>query len=104
LDFNQTYSLSLISPPYVNIGVVSSQCDDYFDIVTEEAEGGELHDRLAELTSRLDEDTVRVIAFNLLDAIAFLQHRNIAHRDVKPENILLRKPKVTRHHACQFKL
>mmetsp|Transcript_31114 Transcript_31114/g.40028 ORF Transcript_31114/g.40028 Transcript_31114/m.40028 type:complete len:590 (+) Transcript_31114:17-1786(+) len=66
------------------------ECDDYYDIVTEVAEGGELHDVIVNRTDQLEEVIAKHIAHSLLDAIAHLQDRNIAHRDVKPENILLR--------------
>jgi serine/threonine protein kinase len=40
----------------------------------------------------VSEDTARTIISSLLHTLAFLQDQHIAHRDVKPENILLRAP------------
>jgi serine/threonine-protein kinase Chk2 len=37
----------------------------------------------------LDEDTVKGIVFNVLQALAYLHARQIWHRDVKPDNLLV---------------
>ena len=43
---------------------------------------------------RLDEEEARSIAIQLLQALQFLHTKNIVHRDVKPENILLKSHKT----------
>ncbi|RHY56015.1 hypothetical protein DYB34_013548 [Aphanomyces astaci] len=60
----------------------------YYYIVTDLCEGGELFDRIAQLsyyTEREARDLVKV----LLTAIAYCHDLGIVHRDLKPENILM---------------
>ena len=52
-------------------------------------EGGELVDRVIEKESYSEADARTVMA-TLLDAVAYLHSRGIAHRDIKPQNVLLR--------------
>ena len=64
------------------------QDEGHFYLVMELVSGGELFDRIVErdhYTEREARDLVRV----LLDAIACCHDAGIAHRDVKPENMLL---------------
>ncbi len=51
-------------------------------------EGQNLRERLR-ANGRIDEATVRRIAFEIADALAYAHHHGEIHRDVKPENILL---------------
>ena len=52
--------------------------------------GGTLQDLLdVQPEGRLDPETARVYASELVIALEFLRDNNIAHRDVKPENMLL---------------
>lgn len=60
-------------------------------IAMEFLQGGELYDRICEL-NRYDEQTTRIIARQLLEAISYLHQNGIAHRDLKPENVLLARP------------
>ena len=61
---------------------------EYFFLVMEKLNGGELFDRLCQkevFTEKEARDTMRTI----LDAIAYCHDQGIAHRDLKPENLLL---------------
>ncbi|CAD5126048.1 DgyrCDS14221 [Dimorphilus gyrociliatus] len=57
-------------------------------LVFELCQKGELFDFLTQVVT-LSEKRTRIIMKQLLDAIAYIHSRNIVHRDVKPENILL---------------
>jgi calcium-dependent protein kinase len=62
--------------------------EDYFYIVTELCEGGELFDRLVKSRS-FTEKVAALVMKQLLSAVRFCHDHNIIHRDLKPENILL---------------
>ena len=69
-------------------------CDAYnevdsFAIVMQLVEGGDLFDRVIK-RGRYPEPDARDTMRHLLSALAYLHALGIAHRDVKPENILLR--------------
>lgn len=51
--------------------------------------GGELFDRIVKL-HHFSEHDAAVCIRAVLEAVAYLHHRDICHRDIKPENILLR--------------
>ncbi|WFD42414.1 calcium/calmodulin-dependent protein kinase [Malassezia psittaci] len=61
-----------------------------FYLAFEEADGGELFDRLAR-GKFTEVDACRTIHV-VLDAIAYMHRNNTVHRDIKPENILYRTP------------
>jgi serine/threonine protein kinase len=52
-------------------------------------DGRDLHDVIEQETWRLDPDTVREIAVQLLDAIGHVHGMGMLHRDISPDNILL---------------
>ncbi|RVE74496.1 hypothetical protein OJAV_G00022620 [Oryzias javanicus] len=60
-------------------------------LVTELCEGGDLKQLLQQKKS-LTEDETRKIIHCLADAVTYLHMRNIVHRDLKLENILLKNP------------
>jgi serine/threonine protein kinase len=62
-----------------------------FYMVIELMEGGELFERIVKKTF-YNEKEARDLIRILLDALAYLHHRNIVHRDLKPENLLLKSP------------
>ncbi|XP_044131336.1 serine/threonine-protein kinase Chk2 isoform X1 [Bufo gargarizans] len=61
--------------------------DDYFYIVLELMEGGELFEKVAK--SRLKESTVKLYFYQIVTAVQYLHDNGIIHRDLKLENVLL---------------
>ena len=51
-------------------------------------QGGELRE-LLEIHKNLPERTVKFLAVQIIDAVNFLHQKNIAHRDLKLENVLI---------------
>ena len=62
--------------------------DNYYYLVTEFMEGGELFDRIVE-KSYYSEREARDLVKLLLEAIKYCHECNVVHRDLKPENLLL---------------
>jgi len=72
---------------------------DYYYLVTELMEGGELFDRIVQKTF-YNEKEARDLVRILLDTICFCHENGIVHRDLKPENLLLK----TKFDDSQIKL
>jgi len=49
---------------------------------------GDLLKRLRGLKEKLDERTVKIIVWNVTNAVNYLHSLGVVHRDIKPENIL----------------
>ena len=63
--------------------------DDAFYLVMEYMCGGDVFDRLVTLTIYTENDA-RLLVERLLKAVASLHKAGIAHRDLKPQNLLLK--------------
>lgn len=61
-----------------------------FHLVTEIWKGGELFHHL--IKTKLNENIVAKIMYQVLGAITYWHDKNIIHRDLKPENLLLLEP------------
>lgn len=61
--------------------------EESFYIIFEKVNGGPLMDAIARCKTLTEKEVVAVVK-ELADAIAFLHNINIAHRDLKPDNIL----------------
>lgn len=61
--------------------------EDAFFIIFEKVHGGPLMNAIARCQTIAEKEVVQVVK-ELADAIAFLHNINIAHRDLKPDNIL----------------
>ncbi|GCB70647.1 hypothetical protein scyTo_0008630 [Scyliorhinus torazame] len=62
--------------------------EDSFYIVLDLMEGGELFDRVVR-SKGLEEQTTKLLFYQMLLAVQYLHDNNITHRDLKPENVLL---------------
>lgn len=63
--------------------------DDRFYIVMEYMSGGDVFDRIVAMTSYTEKDA-RDLALVLFKAVASLHKAGVAHRDLKPQNLLLK--------------
>ncbi|KAL1546131.1 calcium/calmodulin-dependent protein kinase [Salvia divinorum] len=61
--------------------------DDYLHLVTDLCDGGDLYDRLSS-SPRFSERDTAAVASQLMSAVAFCHRAGVAHRDIKPDNIL----------------
>jgi serine/threonine protein kinase len=63
--------------------------DDYFYLVMECLRGGDVFDRIVEMKKYTEFDA-RILIRRLLEATALFHSHKVAHRDLKPQNLLLR--------------
>ncbi|XP_018335068.1 serine/threonine-protein kinase GL21140 [Agrilus planipennis] len=61
-------------------------------LICEFVDGGDLFDAITE-QQKFSEDQAALMIQHLASALAYLHNLNIVHRDVKPENLLVRKEK-----------
>lgn len=67
-----------------------------FSRVMEYMEGGDVFDRILSLQRYTEKDARDLVGF-LLETVGFIHARGVAHRDLKPQNILL---KVRNNSTC----
>lgn len=71
-------------------------------LVLEEVSGGDLLDKIYEV-EKFSIANAKKITHQLLEALRFCHKREVAHRDVKPENILVVDPDIsTKIKLCDF--
>lgn len=72
--------------------VETYQDKEFFHIVMEFCNGGELFDRIIHKGKYAETDAATIIK-KLLSAITHLHDRGICHRDIKPENLIFESKK-----------
>lgn len=82
-----------------SLHLCSFKSDEQLLLVQEYAPGGELFDRITK-DYGLEEEDIRRVFSDLLDALEYLHSENVVHRDVKPENVVLGKD--GRAMLCDF--
>lgn len=76
--------------------------DDYSAILMDYVPEGSLGDYMDTAGGTLDQGIVKVLALQILQALSYLHHSRIIHRDIKPDNILLRSKSPVHFQLCDF--
>jgi len=71
------------------------ETDDHIYLVLELVHGGELYDKIVD-DGEFSEDEAKIVVAQMLIAVEYLHQVGIAHRDMKPENILCMDKKSRR--------
>jgi serine/threonine protein kinase len=75
-------------------GFFKEESDSY--LVTEFAHGGDLLDYIKKY-GPLEENKARKFFKQILDAVSFMHNKDVIHRDIKPDNIVITEKKLTGH-------
>ena len=70
-------------------------------VVLEYCKYGNLYQKLRR-DKFFSEDKARLIIAQMVDALLYLQDRNVIHRDIKPENILIADLEKMQVKLCDF--
>lgn len=76
---------------------------DYFYIIMELMPGGDVFDRIISMNHYTEADA-RDLAMLLLQTVAYMHESGIAHRDLKPQNLLLKVRKLNCFHEHRLLL
>ncbi|TMW50924.1 hypothetical protein DOY81_003997, partial [Sarcophaga bullata] len=79
---------------------VAFQTKDYYVFAMEHAEYGDLAMNLG--PNGLHENACKMITEQLSSALGFMHSKNLVHRDLKLENVLVFKPDFSRVKLCDF--
>ena len=93
---NESNILSTINNEHIVKYYDSSKENDNFYILTEYAEGQNLIEFIKKYKSQkhIDDDILYKIIFDLCSAIKEIHNKNIIHRGLKPENIMIVKDSI----------
>ena len=80
----------IIHPSLIHM-IETFLCDDYLIMVLEFCTGGDLFEYLALREDGIPEHLASLIFLQIAEGIAFCHKCNVAHRDIKLENILIKK-------------
>lgn len=85
---NEVKTLSNISHPNIMALIEEQDSKHMLYLVCEYVRGGDLFDIIAAV-QKFSEDQAALMISHLASALAYLHSKNIVHRDVKPENLLV---------------
>lgn len=95
LLIREGHILSDLSHPNLIRGIELLDVSNEIILLMEYCEGGRLMDALKSAKSLISEEVVARLIGELLNVVAYLHERNIVHRDIKIENILLEDSDLT---------
>jgi serine/threonine protein kinase len=75
--------------------------DKNYTLIMELVRGGELFDKIAQLTT-YNEERVAALLNQIVSALAYLHSKKIVHRDIKPENLLFVDENASVIKLCDF--
>ncbi|KAK6588830.1 maternal embryonic leucine zipper kinase [Cryptosporidium xiaoi] len=87
----KSFADEILSSGYFPKVIDISEDIDFIYIVMELFVGGELYHLLIRMKSKLSEDILSYIFFQICDAVSILHSIGIAHGDIKAENIMFSK-------------
>ena len=88
--------LKTINNPYIVRVEDIYETDTYLTIILQYVSGGDLFDKVVAL-KRYDEESAKIVFYQMAHAVKYLHDRGIAHRDLKPENFLVLSSKSDLH-------
>jgi serine/threonine protein kinase len=100
--FKNELSVMKALPPHEHIVRLFDVFDEpeYYHLVLEKVDGGELLDRLIHKT-KYDECEARDLCKIVMEAMRHCHEHKVAHRDIKPENLLLASLTVSHPHVLK---
>ena len=93
-EYGQGFITPLLNNNKADISLINldiSQRQPIFFQIVEYASNGELKDYIIDTSSRIPEKISAKIFLKIISTVKYLHSNNIAHCDIKPENILLDK-------------
>lgn len=91
LQLEANLAIGLHHPNIVRLFGTTRVAENRFGIVMEKADGGSLDSCLLSL----EVQTAATIALGVIDGLEYVHSKKVAHRDLKPHNILLFGPQLT---------
>jgi len=88
LKYETNLAIGLLHPNIVRLFGTTLVETEYFGIVMEKAD----HGSLKKWIGKMDEETTSKIALGIVDGLDYVHSRQVVHRDLKPQNVLMFGP------------